>query len=184
MDRILMLVALGILSLGSFLHSEDPEPRNTPALRKGIEELQLGKPLEEIQEALKKSPYFKYRGPKDVSFLPLRSEPVIDIEGVRYFQRGIFQFREGRLVAMSLYVNPKYLDYPTLFQHFVSRYGSPQYLDPRSCYWEDGETRLALEKPLMIKFVERNALSSSKDGKATLPPSPEEMGRRSFLELF
>jgi len=178
------LVVLEILTFGVFLHPEATDSRSSPSLNRGIEDLQLGKTLDDIQEALKKSPYFNYRGPKDVSFLPLRSEPVIDTEGMRYIQRGIFQFREGRLVTIILYLNPKYLDYPTLFQHLVSRYGSPVYLDPKSCFWEDRETRVALEKPLTIKFVERNILASNKEGNANLPSSPEEVARRAFLDLF
>jgi hypothetical protein len=178
------MMVLGILSLGGVLYPQVPDTKTLPVLKRGIEELQLGKTLEEIQEALKKSPYFNYRGPRDVSFLPLRSEPVIDTEGMRYLQRGIFQFQEGKLVTIILYVNPKYLDYPTLFQHFSSRYGTPQYLDPKSCFWEDGATRVALEKPLVIKFVEKNILPPGKDGRGGLPLSPEELGRRQFLELF
>lgn len=188
MARILTLIILGIFLLGVSLYPEVspavPESKNSGSLKRGIEELQLGKTLEDIQEALKKSPYFNYRGPRDLSFLPLRSEPVIDTEGMRYIQRGIFQFQEGRLVTIVLYLNPRYMDYPALFRHLTSRYGSPQYLDPKSCFWEDAHTRVALEKPLTVKFVERNILAPREKGKASLPPSPEELGREAFLELF
>lgn len=184
MDRLLILVVLGILSLGDLLYPQVPDSKSLPSLKRGIEDLQLGKTLEDIEEALKKSPYFNYRGPKDVSFLPLRSEPVIDTEGLRYIQRGIFQFQEGRLVTIILYLNPRFLDYPTLFQYLTSRYGSPPYLDPKSCFWEDENTRVALEKPLTLKFMERSLIASGKEQKSGLPPSPEEVGRRAFLELF
>lgn len=179
-----IMVFMGMISLGVLVYPQAPDTNTLPVLNRGIEELQLGRTLEAIQEALKKSPSFSYRGPKDVFFLPLRPEPVIDTEGMRYLKRGIFQFQEGRLVTIILYVNPKYLDYPTLFQHFNSRYGAPQYLDPKSCFWEDRDTRLALEKPLTIKFVDRNILPPGKDGGEGLPLSPEELGRRQFLELF
>ncbi|GAB4221584.1 MAG: hypothetical protein Kow009_11550 [Spirochaetales bacterium] len=183
MVRLFSMILLGFLCVEGALFPEVTEPV-VPALKRGFDTLQLGMTMEETEDRLKKSPYFDYRGPKDVSFLPLRSEPVIDTEGMRYIQRGIFQFQDDRLITIILYLNPKYIDYPSLFQHLSFRYGSPSYLDPRSCYWEDGSTRVALEKPLTIKFVDRKVLTAGKEEQPGLPFSPEEEGRRAFLELF
>lgn len=158
-------------------------PLQAQTLRRGIDTLQLGGSLEEVQTQLQRSPYFFYRGPRDVSFLPQREETLIDTEGVRYIQRGIFQFQEGKLVSLMLYLNPKYLDYPTVFKHLISRYGQPHYLDPKSCYWMDEQTRIALEKPLTVKFVDRKILASNAE-RSSLEIAPEEVARRTFLELF
>ncbi len=174
---LFFIIGLGVLPLPLFSQTQDA------GLRRGIEELQLGKGLEEMQDALQKSPHFQYRGPRDVSFLPKREDPVIDTEGLLYIKRGLFQFQDGVLIAIILYLNPRYLDYPTLFQHLSQRYGPPLALDPKSCYWEDEQTRITLEKPLVIKFLEKKTVSKTTEPSAGLPFSPEEEGRQRFLEL-
>jgi hypothetical protein len=145
--------------------------------------ISLGDALTSVKDRLRGHPYFFYRGDPDVSFLPLTTKILIDCEGRSYVKRGLFQFSDENLYIMTLYLDPERMDYFSLFTTLSEKYGRPEILTPQAAVWQNGQTRLSLEKPLIIKYIDRETFDKLKsEGEAR--SSVEEQSRRSFLDSF
>jgi hypothetical protein len=153
------------------------------ALSRNFFGLALGDNLAAVKDRLKGHPYFFFRGEPDVSFLPLKTQTVIDCQGVYYVKRGLFQFSGENLYIITLYFNPERMDYYSLFTALSEKYGRPGSLDPSAAVWQNGETRLALEKPLTLKYIDQETFGKLK-AEGETQKSIEEESRRKFLDSF
>lgn len=174
-NRILLFTLCFLLVIPAGALSQD--------LPKGFSGIVLGDELETIKTGLKGNPYFNFRGDRDVSFLPKKPESVIDCEGYYHIKRGLFQFSGNRLYIITLYLNPTRIDYYSMFTTLSEKYGPPRDLDPSGAWWENETVRVALEKPLTVKYIDREVFAGLKAAGETAK-SAEEMSREMFLELF
>lgn len=157
--------------------------RTDAELKPGFHGFNLGMRIEEVKERLKGDLFFRYRGEADVSFLPKKTEVVIECEGNFSVRRGIFLFKNEKLFTTILVLNAEKMDYSTLFATLEKKYGSPKSLDPSQAIWESGNVRLALEKPLTVKYIDLPAFDESKR-KDDAEKSAEEAARKNFLDQF
>jgi hypothetical protein len=153
------------------------------ALRRGFREVELGLPFGTVQERLAADPAFSYRGEPDVSMRISDGESVIDTRGRIWIDRGIFQFHNGSLTSITLYLDRTRLDYFQLYEQLRSRYGEASDLDPRGTVWEDQRTRIRLERPLTITYLDLESYLERRQEQLTLE-AVEDATRRQFLEEF
>ncbi|MAG13318.1 MAG: hypothetical protein CMN78_01850 [Spirochaetales bacterium] len=149
----------------------------------GFSTIIIGMSLDEAKQALKTSPLFKYRGDPDVSLLPRPNEVLIETEGFTYIDRAYFQFYDGGLYTIILLLNREELDHFTLYTTLVDKYGEPSYLDPSEVVWEFERLRLAIERPLTVKYVDTVAFDEilRENAKAE---SLNRLNRENFLGEF
>lgn len=153
------------------------------ALNPGFDVFRLGMSLEDLKAALKDNSFFLYSGEPDVTLLNRPNTNLIDVPGVTYFSRGIFQVVEGRLYSMTLELNPEQLDYFAMYTTLTKKYGEPTALDPSSARWESAAVRLSLEKPLTVKYIDMPVfLRLQRDGRAL--ESLQSVTREKFLDTF
>ncbi|MDR3200141.1 MAG: hypothetical protein LBT68_01670 [Spirochaetales bacterium] len=145
--------------------------------------INLSDGLEAVKDRLKGHPYFFYRGDPDVSFLPQTTKTVIDCEGMYYIKRGLFQFSEENLYIITLYLNPERVDYFSVFTALSKKYGRPVSLNPTGAVWQNGQTRLSLEKPLTFKYIDQETFEKLKSEGET-QRSLEEQSRQKFIDSF
>jgi len=143
----------------------------------------LGMSPDEVKELLSQDGWFDYRGEADVSLLERPRASLIDAGGSLFINRGMFQFENNALSAILLELNPETIDWFTIYTTLEGRYGKPADLNPRKAWWEDGKTRLALEKPLTVKYLDlavfEAALAEDSDRAAWRARAREE-----FLDEF
>lgn len=153
------------------------------SLTPGFDVFRLGMSLEELKKALKDNSFFLYSGEPDVTLLNRPNTNLIDVPGLTYFSRGVFQVVDGKLYSITLELNPEQLDYFALFTTLSNKYGNPVALDPSSARWESAAVRLSLEKPLTVKYIDMPAfLELQKQGRAQ--QSIQQVTRERFLENF
>ena len=152
-------------------------------LRRAFREVRLGAPIEEVERALAADIAFAYRGRADVSLRLSDGQTVIDSRGLVFVDRGLFQFADGRLYTMAIYVNRDRLDYFQVFEQLRARYGDPLDLDPRRAVWEDGATRIELERPLTVRYLDL-AVFEARRGVDRALDAAEDVAREQFLEEF
>ena len=174
----LCLVCLAVASRGSVAAQD----RRTE-LRRGFREIQLGATFEEVEGHLLADTAFVYRGQADVSLRLSDGQTVIDSRGRVFVDRGLFQFADGRLYTMALYINRDRLDYFQLFERLRARYGDPIDLDPRRALWEDERTRIALERPLTVRYLDL-AVFEARRGAERVLEAAEDVAREQFIEEF
>lgn len=178
--RVSMCVALVLALVGA--SSAWPQDADLQ-LRRGFRAVTLGLPFASVQQELAADPAFLYRGEPDVSLRLSDGESVIDTRGRVYVDRAVFQFHEGRLFSMAMYLSRRNLDYFQLFEQLRTRYGEPVELDPQRAYWQDERTRIELERPLTVRYLDRAVFEERRSAARTLEAA-EDVAREQFLEEF
>ncbi|MDR2542159.1 MAG: hypothetical protein LBC80_01740 [Treponema sp.] len=115
----------------------------------------LGMYLDDLKENLSNDNYFFFRGDRDVSFLPIRQQSLVETTGSSFIRRAFFQLRDDKLFIMSFSLNTELIDHYSVFMQFVENYGQPNWLDPMAAVWETEYTRIAIERPLTVKYIDK-----------------------------
>jgi hypothetical protein len=153
------------------------------SLRRGFREIQLGVSFERAQDLIQADSAFQYRGEPDVSLRLSDGGTVIDTRGRVYMERGIFQFHENQLFSIALYLDRSRLDYFQLYEQFRGRYGDPVDLDPQRALWEDQSTRIELERPLTVRYLDLETFRLRRRDTRT-QEAAEDIARDQFLGEF
>jgi hypothetical protein len=150
---------------------------------RGFAGIEIGMALSEVKSALVRDSQFKFRGDPDVSLLSSPNETLIETEGYTFIDRAYFQFYRGRLYTIILLLNPERIDHFTMYSTFVSRYGDPSSLDPSEAVWEFDSIRVALERPLSVKYLDTLAFGEILRQNAQTE-SLNALSRERFLDQF
>lgn len=161
--------------------SENGEEGNP--LPRQFREIVLGMSLDDLKSVLQKDDMFNFRGDRDVSFLPAREESLVETTGSSFVRRAFFQLRDGSLFIMSFTLNTEMMDHYSMFMEFTKKYGQPISLNPREAVWETEETRIALERPLTVKYIDK-AVFDDIINESGLIQSRRVRQRQEFLEEF
>ncbi|TVQ40237.1 MAG: hypothetical protein EA384_03720 [Spirochaetaceae bacterium] len=166
------------LSLAAAVLAAQPEE-----VPRGFRAIELGLAIPEVQRRLIEDANFSYRGEPDVSLLPATGNRVIESGGYTYIRRAWFQFRDDVLFSITLVLNPAELDHYGMYTALVDRYGEPVSLSPRIAMWESDRTRLTLERPLTVKYVDRAGFDELLE-QGRMQQSVRELSRRQFIDQF
>jgi hypothetical protein len=152
-------------------------------LPSGFRDIVLGLSFQAVKDRLQEDPYFDYRGEPDVSLRRTPNRQVIETDGYLFIDRAFFQFFEDRLYTIILRLDPRRIDYFTMYRQLTSKYGPPDSLNPTEAVWESVETRMALERPVVVKYLELPTFRRlQRTGRAD--ESLDRLSRDRFLEQF
>jgi hypothetical protein len=154
-----------------------------PELPRVYRKLSLGMGLEDLKEALKQDEFFNFRGDRDVSFLPLGEQNLVETTGFSFIKRALFQLRSGKVFVMAFTMNRELMDHYSIFTVFVEKYGEPDFLDPKQAVWESANTRIAIERPLTVTYIDMQVFNELLDTAQT-KASQEFQIREDFLNDF
>jgi hypothetical protein len=162
-----------------------PEAVNTEenSLPRAFRKLSLGMSLDELKTALAADGLFTFRGDRDVSFLPVKEENLVETTGLSFIRRAFFQFRDGMVFIMAFSLDPVKIDHYTVFTTLRAKYGDPNELSPSEAVWTNGETRVSVERPLMVKYIDLQVFNRIV-GDAKAEEATEVFRRREFLDDF
>ena len=152
-------------------------------LPRQFREIVLGMGLEELKAVLIKDNLFNFRGDRDVSFIPVREESLVETTGSSFIKRAFFQLRDGTLFIMAFTLNTEMMDHYSVFTGLVAKYGEPSYLDPKEAVWETEETRIAIERPLTVKYIDKVVFDDIIN-ESTLIQSRRVQQYQDFLDEF
>ena len=130
-------------------------PPETGELPRQFRQFALGMSLESLKENLIKDGYFNFRGDRDVSFLPVRDQSLVETTGSLFIKRAFFQLRDGKVFIMAFTLNTEIIDHYSIFTQFSGKYGEPSSLDPTAAVWETEQTRISIERPLTVKYIDK-----------------------------
>jgi len=169
------------------IHAQDAngsgsDDENKPLPRQ-FREISLGMGLDDLKEALQKDKLFNFRGDRDVSFLPVREESLVETTGSSFVRQAFFQLRDGTLFIMSFTLDTGLMDHYSMFTNLVEKYGQPSFLDPKEALWESDETLITLERPLTIKYIDKKVFTDI-ISESSLIQSRRVKERQEFLDEF
>ncbi len=157
-----------------------PDARDLP---RGFGTITFGLSRDEVGERLINDPNFDYRGDPDVQFLPRREQVVIDTAGFDFVDRGYFQFSDGGLYSIIIKLNTRMMDYFTMYTQLSGSYGHPDSITPQRAVWERDGVRLALERPLSVKYLDLAVFDEMRE-EGRMRESDRAAARREFLDQF
>lgn len=161
-----------------------PSPESTQTvIPRQFRELSLGMGMDEVKAALSADSLFEYRGEADVSLLPRPNESLIEVSGSSYVRRAFFQFYEGKLFIMIFFMDESKIDHYSVYTSIRGKYGAPAWLSPSESVWTDGSTRMSVERPLAVKYVDSATFEALK-AKGQKEESWESILRSDFLDDF
>ena len=145
--------------------------------------IRLGMGIDAVKEALKQDAVFGYRGERDVSLLPTENRSLIESAGSYFISRSWFQFYKDNLYTMIFKLNTDTLDYYSVYSKFCEKYGEPASINPQRAVWENEHTRVVIERPLIVKYIDLmvfNELIS----QSTTEKAASETNRQNFIDGF
>lgn len=145
--------------------------------------ISLGMSLETVKDELKADPVFGYRGERDFSLLPTKNRSSIETEGSAFISRVWLQFYNETLYTLTLKLNTDKVDYYSIYSHFVNKYGEPLDINPHRAIWENETTRITIERPLTVKYLDLSTFSSLLD-KSKTEKVKSDINRENFINSF
>jgi hypothetical protein len=152
-------------------------------LPSGFSSIQLGMSMQEVQRRLQQDDNFDYEGQPDVSLVPQGDQKLIETTGFTFVDRAFFQFYQDRLYIIILLLNRDEIDHYGMYTTLTQKYGKPRTFSPEATVWQNEEVRLSLERPLTVKYVDRQVFSQLKD-QSQAEESIRTLSREQFLEQF
>jgi hypothetical protein len=162
---------------------QEPEPAAVDTLPRSFREISLGMSLDELKTTLQNDGFFNFRGDRDVSFLPSPEQSLVETTGFSFVKRAFFQLEGGVVFIMAFTLNTDLVDHYSIFTSLVEKYGEPDSLDPRQAVWETETTRLAIERPLTVKYIDMTVFNSIIEESA-VAESAEIRRRQEFIDEF
>ena len=157
---------------------ENPEPPP-----RQFRDYTLGMPLDNLKSALVKDGLFSFRGDRDVSFLPIREQTLVETTGLSYIKRAFFQLAGGTVFIMSFSLDTRLMDHYSVYTSFVKKYGTPLFLNPGEAVWESGDTRVSIERPLTVKYIDKTVFNRLLEESKTRERQ-ELLAKEDFLNDF
>ena len=158
-------------------------PENPEDPPRSFRGLSLGMPLDDLKTTLIRDNLFRFRGDRDVSFLPVQQETLVETTGSSYIRRAYFQLSDEEVYIMSFTLDTRLMDHYSVFTSFVRRYGEPQILNPRESVWETEDTRVSIERPLTVKYIDMTVFNRKIEASRT-QGRYEVLMREEFLRDF
>ena len=156
---------------------------STQPLSRQFRELSLGMNIDDLKTALTDDQLFRFRGDRDVSFLPIREQTLVETTGSTYIRRAHFQLLEDAVFIMSFSLDTRFMDHYTVFSSFAQKYGEPLSISPSEAVWETDDTRVSIERPLTVKYIDKvvfNRLAEESETRKTR----DILSREEFLADF
>jgi hypothetical protein len=158
-------------------------PENPEEAPRQFREFSLGMPLDNLKTALIRDTLFLFRGDRDVSFLPVREETLVETAGSSFIKRAYFQLVDEAVYIMSFSLDTRLMDHYSVFTSFIKRYGEPVDLNPGEAVWESDETRVSIERPLTVKYIDKTVFNRLIEVSNTRQRW-ESLAREEFLADF
>jgi len=179
-NNLFTLTAALFIFLSPALTAQTNENGGLPRQFRGFS---LGMSLDDLKAGLIEDNLFLFRGDRDVSFLPAREQSLVETTGSSFITRAFFQLRDGAVFIMSFTLNTRIIDHYSIFMQFTQNYGQPSYLDPSVSVWETETTRIALERPLTVKYIDK-VIFNDILGESGLIESDQVRQRQEFINEF
>lgn len=158
-------------------------PDNPEEVPRQFRGLVLGMDLNDLKQALIQDGLFAFRGDRDVSIIPIREETLVETTGSSFIRRAFFQLSGGKVFIMAFTLDTTLLDHYSVYTSLVKKYGEPDFLNPTEAVWESEDTRLSIERPLTVKYIDKRVFNNL-IAESEARQSQQIFQREEFLDEF
>ena len=169
--------------LGTEDGSLNEEPLNHATSINSFRNINLGMTLDQVKKIIGEDPYFNYSGDDDVYILPAKQQTLIECSGNSYIKRAYFQFFENKLYILIIELKEDKIDFYTMFTTLYKKYGNYIIFSPHDVVWELNNTRLALERPVIVKYIDLDVFNKLIE-MGIIKSNSQNLNLKQFLDQF
>ena len=111
------------------------------------------------------------------------SADFLSLEENKFYKSGYFIFKDDSLYSITIYFQPDQVDFLELLSSMSAKYGKGAFLDAETVSWQNGDNRIILERPSIVKYINMNNITTTSqtriDEKESIPP---QNNRKEILE--
>ena len=111
------------------------------------------------------------------------SADFLALEENKFYKSGYFIFKDDSLYSITIYFQPNQVDFLELLSSLSAKYGKGAFLDAETVSWQNGDNRIILERPSIIKYINMNNITTTSQNRIREKESiPPQNNRKEILE--
>mgnify|MGYP004476331849 CR=1 FL=1 len=111
------------------------------------------------------------------------SATFLSLEENKFYKSGYFIFKDDSLYSITIYFQPDQVDFLELLSSLSAKYGKGAFLDAETVSWQNGDNRIILERPSIIKYINMNNITTTSQTRIKEKESiPHQNNRKEILE--
>lgn len=111
------------------------------------------------------------------------SATFLALEENKFYKSGYFIFKNDSLYSITIHFQPNQVDFLELLSALNSKYSKGAFLDANTVAWQNGNMRMILERPSIVKYINMNNITTTSDTRIKEKESaPTQNERKDILE--
>ncbi len=111
------------------------------------------------------------------------SATFLALEENKFYKSGYFIFKDNALYSITIYFQPNQVDFLELLSALNAKYTKGSFLNANTVAWQNGNIRIILERPSIIKYINMNNVTTTSDTRIKEKEAvPHQNTRKSILE--
>lgn len=111
------------------------------------------------------------------------SATFLSLEENKFYKSGYFIFKDDSLYSITIYFQPNQVDFLELLSSLSAKYGKGAFWDAETVSWQNGDNRIILERPSIIKYINMNNITTTSQTRIREKESiPPQNNRKEILE--
>ena len=162
------------------------KPAITQTAITGFKDIQLGSTRDDVINAILSDntmilPKKYMTGSVDIA--AEESATFLALEENKFYKSGYFIFKNDSLYSITIYFQPNQVDFLELLSALNSKYSKGAFLDANTVAWQNGNMRMILERPSIVKYINMNNITTTSDTRIKEKESaPTQNEREDILE--
>lgn len=91
------------------------------------------------------------------------SATFLALEENKFYKSGYFIFKNDSLYSITIHFQPNQVDFLELLSALNSKYSKGAFLDANTVAWQNGNMRMILERPSIVKYINMNNITTTSD---------------------
>ena len=111
------------------------------------------------------------------------SATFLALEENKFYRSGYFIFKSDSLYSITIYFQPNQVDFLELLSALNSKYSKGAFLDANTVAWQNGNMRIILERPSIVKYINMNNITTTSETRIReKEETPSQNDRNEILE--
>lgn len=111
------------------------------------------------------------------------SATFLALEENKFYRSGYFIFKNDSLYSITIYFQPNQVDFLELLSALNSKYSKGAFLDANTVAWQNGNMRIILERPSIVKYINMNNITTTSETRIReKEETPSQNERNEILE--
>ena len=142
------------------------KPAITQTAITGFKDIQLGSTRDDVINAILSDntmilPKKYMTGSVDIA--AEESATFLALEENKFYKSGYFIFKNDSLYSITIHFQPNQVDFLELLSALNSKYSKGAFLDANTVAWQNGNMRMILERPSIVKYINMNNITTTSD---------------------